>query len=134
VSPTLIQNIITNTSFKNKSGWTGTTKTANGKFATVENVYGRFKEGTFVPAIEELSNINENYDGLPYMKLVFADGNSVVMNSGPYDNRSSIGNIEEGEKWYLKIEALNSKGEIITKGLSASLGEYIYDPTGKYYK
>lgn len=134
VSPILIQNIISNTSFKNTSGWTGSAKTANAKQATVENVFGRFDSGKFIDAIDELSNVGTNKHKA-YLRITFgSNSNAAVINSGPYDNRTSIKNMEVGDKWLLKIKALNSTGGNLTTRLTATLGEYVYEPNGDYYK
>ena len=55
-----------------------------------------------------------------------------MLNSGPRDNRLSIGRIEDGEEWALIYEAYDKAERPIS--LNFDLGEYIYIPQrdGKY--
>ena len=65
VSSTLIQNYISNTQFKNTSGWTGT-RFISGTPAKVENVTGRFSDSGFVNVIDEVANISKyTYSHIP---------------------------------------------------------------------
>ena len=124
VSSTLIQNYISNTQFKNTSGWTGT-RFISGTPAKVESVTGRFSDSGFVNVIDEVANMSK-YTYSAYMKLTIGGANSLVLNSGPRDNRLSIGRIEDGEEWALIYEAYDKTGRLIS--LNFDLGEYIYIP------
>ena len=122
VSPTLVQNYISNTQFKNTSGWTGTRFIA-GAQAKVENVIGRFYGSDFINVLDEVDKMSGNTYSA-YMKLSFGEANSLVLNSGPRDNRTSIGRIEDGEEWALVYKAYDKSGNSVT--LNFDLAEYIY--------
>ena len=124
VSSTLTQNYISNTQFKDTSGWTGT-RFISGTPAKVESVTGRFSDSGFVNVIDEVANMSK-YTYSAYMKLTIGGANSLVLNSGPRDNRLSIGRIEDGEEWALIYEAYDKTGKPIS--LNFDLGEYIYIP------
>lgn len=132
-SPALTQNMISNSTFESTSGWTGTKKEVSGEKAKVEAVYGYFDDtNKFVSAIEDLQEGKfdpksaENPDGKDYkayLKLEFKGINSTVINSGPFDNRTLIGNMVAGDEWALW-------SEVIGPGiLNFTLGEYKYSST-----
>lgn len=135
ISPELVQNIITNTDFKVSSGWTGTHfSTKNSKKASTKAVYGRFKDGEFISAITDLSD-NATYEQeytnhLAYMRLEMPK-NTYVVNSGPFDNRVSIGQMEVGSQWALAIKNHNGAN---LPNVEYSLGEYEYDDATDGYK
>ena len=136
ISPELVQNIMTNTDFKVNSGWTGTHFSTKGsEKATTEAVYGRFdNSGKFISAIDDLT-AGDVYDSQytnhrAYMKLVMPAGTYVV-NSGPYDNRASIGQMEIGSEWAL---AIKNRTENDLSNLEYELGEYEYDASTNGYK
>jgi hypothetical protein len=124
--------MISNSTFESISGWTGTKKDASGEKAKVEAVYGYFDGSTFTNAIDELKNgtfnpkSEDNPKGNDYkafLKFIFNDTNSTVINSGPFDNRTLIDNMVAGDEW-----ALWSK--VIGPGaLNFTLGEYKYFST-----
>ena len=132
-SPALITNIISGASFESASGWTGTRQTADSKKATVENVYGYFdSNGLFVNALEEIvtKGPQNSNQWKAYLKLTFPEPGSLVINSGPYDNRSLIHNMDLGGSWALKVRtAKGDAGELICR-----LGEYKYDPSDDIYE
>lgn len=134
VSPILQTNLVTNTQFRSTNGWTGTyIDTGNSTSqATVSNVYGRF-DGKFISSLEDLSNgiTNKTDEYKPYMKLSFVDGDSLVLNDGPYDNKAIIGNMEIGTQWALHVKYLNNSGGS-GSGLSFAIKEYEYDSAGGY--
>jgi hypothetical protein len=77
-------------------------------------VYGRFNESKFVSAFEELNAGNfSNNTYNTYLKITIPSSNSMVINSGPYDNRFSIGNIVAGDKYALKYELLAENGSAV---------------------
>lgn len=133
-SPAFTQNMISNSSFDSTSGWTGTYIGEGTNKATVENVYGRFVGAEFVDSIDDLqdgsfeSNI-DNYKA--YLKITFPDDKARVINSGPYDNRILIGNINPNEKWALRFSCA---GQNELNGSNFSLGEYKYDSTSGGYE
>ena len=132
-SPALKQNLVSNTLFESTSGWTGTTL-GGGKKAIVTNVCGRFDGNNFISSLEDLesgkfqSNI-KNYK--TYLKMEFPSANSVVINSGPYDHRTLLNNIVEGDKF-----ALFSKYGFLSdssKKPTISVGEYKYQTSSDSY-
>lgn len=131
-SPALTQNMISNSTFESTSGWTGTKNDGSGEKAKVEAVYGYFNDSTFTNAIDELKNgtfnpkSEDNPNGNDYktfLKFVFNDTNSTVINSGPFDNRTLIGNMVAGDEWALWSKVIGSGV------LNFTLGEYKYSST-----
>lgn len=135
-------NLVENTEFSNTSGWTNTYKSGGtgADKAVIENVYGKFIDNSFVSTtdvlagtvtgktFEEFLNDSEN-KCVPYLKVELKTKNSLVINSGPYHNRTLIGNMPVGSKWALRAEYLT--------GSDASLGfdidEYTYNTTKGHY-
>ena len=126
-SPALTTNVITNSEFKGNTGWTGTylgfTPYAKNKYgAVVKSTYGRFVDDKFQTAEEALKSgefVSENFSA--YMKLTFPlDGiideqnKTYVINSGFYDNRTQIVNINPNEEWILELTAFNAAGIPLT--------------------
>lgn len=139
VSPVLMTNLISNTEFKNTSGWKGVAygnleegqeKPKSEDKPSVENVYGTI-EGTFVPAMDDLSagQLKDPDEYAAYMKLTFPETDNTtgyvpaVINSGPYDNRTLIGKITEGDEWALYVEGRTTKD---LADLSFTLEESLY--------
>ena len=147
-------NLITNTEFSNTSGWTATYN-ANGNIsdkAVVENVYGKFIGDQFVSIVDILAgtaNIEKTFEEFlndtsnkcaPYMKIQLKTSNSLVINSGPYDNRTIIENMPVGSKWAFRAECFSSTGDPIdlsstddSVDLEFSIDEYTYDTATGYY-
>lgn len=133
-SPAFTQNMISNSSFDSTSGWTGTHNGEGTNKATVENVYGRFVENDFVDSIADLQNgsFEDNINNYKaYLKITFPNDKARVINSGPYDNRILIGNIDPNEKWALRFSCA---GQNELNGSNFLLGEYKYDPASGGYK
>lgn len=135
-SPTLIQNIVTNSRFDSTSGWIGTRLAKNGDKAQIRNVYGYFNGmGVFVNSADEMLKgrpFNPNNPDLAaYLEITLWE-DSLVLNSGPYDNRIAIGNMEQGSEWQLNHNITfggNGAGNF-----TVNIGEYIYDSTMDGYK
>lgn len=141
-SPALTQNIVSNSQFDSTSGWVGACfKPENGEVntdnkAVVESVFGRFEENEFINCIDELSNGTFDLEGASknnknYLKVTFKGSDSVLINSGPFDNRTMIGNMEKGDLWAYRSKWLSSTGEDVDC-IITSLGEYEYNPNGAY--
>lgn len=127
-SPALIQNLVSGSTFESTSGWTGT-KLGGTEKATVENVFGYFDRGNFISAESQItSGIFDASKNKAFMKLAFAGNSSAVVNSGPWDNRTIIENMEVGSEW-----GLIAKGTDVD-ALVFSLGEYAYDSKSDGYK
>jgi hypothetical protein len=60
----------------------------------------------------------------------------VVINSGPYDNRTLIANIFANELWAIRYKARNKNaGYSSASDLTVDIGEYVYDVgSGAYLK
>lgn len=106
ISPVLLQNFVTNSDIEGTSGWIGGTTSSTGKRTEVEAVFGRFDRtaGKFVSATEDMLNgtfstnlADKAYKS--YLKVTFYDASGILLNSGPYDFRTSIGNITKDDKW-----------------------------------
>lgn len=125
VSPALVQNVISNTTFKNTSGWIGTRKKGGG-LAKVENVVGNFSQGKFNELISNFSTMLE--EGISsYMKLTFENSLSFVLNSGPRDSRNLFAETYVGDEWGVVCEALGANGQPIDLNFSIAEYEYIAD-------
>jgi hypothetical protein len=123
-SPLFMQNYATNTSFETTGGWIGTYlgETPENR-TTIEVVHGRFEGKKFITSLSELGtpkfedNLSKGaYKG--YLKVTYGD-NGILLNSGPYDNRTLLApksntdneqGMTEGSEWYLKVTALDSEG------------------------
>lgn len=160
ISPTLLQNCITNYNFKTDSGWTATqsTKISSNTKPSAESVYGRFITKTStegdVPTITTFfKSIVEDYiDGTyadtnpykTYLKMSFKDSNQFVLNSGIRDNRTTIGNMPEGEEWVLDYRIVDEHGNLVLaeqetaggkteKVFEFNLKEFIYNKSSGAY-
>jgi hypothetical protein len=138
-------NLVTNTEFSNTSGWTATYNAGGSSSdkAVVENVYGKFINNKFVSTMDVLAGTadvkqtfteflnNTTNKCTPYMKIELKTGNSLVINSGPYDNRTIIKNMSVGSKWAFRAEYFSSTGG--STNLEFSIDEYTYDTTAGHY-
>ena len=148
VSPILMTNLISNTEFKNTSGWKGVGYTSESTLSKkptaenkpiVENVYGRFNGNSFISAMTDLTNgqFSDEQTYEAYMKLDFSQIEAlsgvtpIVINSGPFDNRTLINKIVKGDEWALYVE--NREGKWPT-GLTFTLEEVKYDSDTGCYK
>lgn len=148
-SPLLIQNIITGSQFKSSSGWTGTyvlnepytdkediEKIKKSQKAEVNAIQARI-DGAFITSTEDLKNGSfASQDYTPFMKFTIPSpkddeeqlleyGNYAIINSGPYDNRKNIGNMQVGDEYILTYSGINEVGSNLDN-LNFLLGEYIY--------
>jgi hypothetical protein len=64
-----------------------------------------------------------------YLKAVFYNDNGILINSGPYDFRTSIGNITKDDTWGYHCSILNEEGTPVTSGLTTSIEEINYNST-----
>lgn len=148
ISPTLMTNLISNTEFKNTSGWKGVGYTSERTLSkkpeaknkpVVENVYGRFNGNNFISAMTDLTNglFSDKQTYEAYMKLDFSQAATlsgvtpIVINSGPFDNRTLINKIVKGDEWALYVQ--DREGNWPT-GLTFTLEEVKYDSGTGCYK
>ena len=153
ISPVLVQDIISNADFKSSTGWTGTSGWVGTYYGMlnnqketygvkVESVLGDFqtKNGTkeFHSITDDLSNnsydAKKNYTS--YLKIQVpgktASTTPILINTGFYDNRTSIKNVEFGETWILKANIVGSDGTL-SSGFRYQLAEVDYETdNGKY--
>ena len=153
ISPVLVQNVISNADFKTSvnqagtSGWVGTYHgTLNNQKETygvkVESVLGEFQTNggktEFHSITDDFSDYsydaNKNYT--PYLKIQVpkktASTTPILINTGFYDNRALIKNVEYGETWILKANILGSDGTL-SSGFRYQLAEVDYETdNGKY--
>ena len=138
-SPIFTTNLVSNTEFENTSGWVGTYTndgTGNDR-ATIENVYGKFvtinEQKKFVTVTQVLTgekNTGETLEEFlagcsPYMKIELKSSKSLVINSGPYDNRTLIGKMPVGSKWAFRAMCVDEENE--TADLNFDFGNYVYN-------
>lgn len=143
-SPTVVKNIITNTRFDSTAGWTGTKNTADATAATVRNVYGYFGNKDNDPTTVFIDSAEEILEGTfdpdrkdlcAYLEITFGDEYSLILNSGPTDNRITIENMDKGSQWLSEVEIYNKNGQLINDNIiTIEMGEYEYDPNDDYYE
>jgi hypothetical protein len=82
-------------------------------------------KGTF-----ESNKLNSGEDGYEnYLKITFANSDSIVINSGPYDNRNLLDNFKD--EWCLEYECLNENKQSVD--LQIELRECKYDSVSYGY-
>ena len=138
VSPTLVQNYITNYDFKKTSGWTPTqtTKVSSNTKPTVESFYGRYVDGEFRSIVDDYlkgtySDLN-NYTS--YLKMEFKQANQFVLNSGIRDNRTTISNMPEGEEWVFDYKIVDVNNNDVSENFTYRLAEFVYDKESGNYR
>lgn len=144
--PVFTTNLVSNTEFENTSGWIGTyfnadtDSTAVNDKAVVANVYGQFTNGTFVNCVDYMRGSNIQPDDFssflngckPYLKITLKGENSAVINSGPYDNRTLIGNMSVGKKYAFRAVYTKAKNDL--SDLSFNISEYVYNTNNGGYE
>lgn len=137
VSPTLVQNCITNYNFKSNSGWTATqtTKVASDIKPSTEGVYGRFVDDTFKSIVDDYFDGTYSDTNIykSYMKLEFKADNQFVLNSGIRDNRSMIKNMPVGEEWVLDYKIVDKNNVDVTSQFGVEIKEFIYNKDSGAY-
>lgn len=108
-SPNLIQNLITNTDFKQTTGWTGQYyseadgdgKPINGN--TIKQNGVKIEAKTTPDILTELANgsYSPEKEYIPYLYSEFPGSSGVLINSGIYDNRKKIENFSSGQQFVL---------------------------------
>jgi hypothetical protein len=138
ISPTLIQNYVTNYNFKGNSGWTATQnfEISSDTKPSTEGVYGRFIEDEGFRSVVDDYLKGEYSDNNPYksyMKLEFKQVGQFVLNSGIKDNRTSIKNMPKNEEWVLDYKIVNSSNEPVNN-IEFSFKEFVYDKESGGYR
>ena len=150
VAPNIVQNYITNSTFTNTSGWTGTYIFNQSDYANKKSEYGATCLALTDPDIfEQLGTITDfsSLQCTPYLQLKFAgraasevEGyvpfRSSVVNSSFYDNRKKIKNFYPGQKFILLYKCqgdnIDFEVEVGEKFYSVESGGYIdYKTTDK---
>lgn len=141
-APVLIKNLITNTDFKSTTGWTGqylTTLGPDGKPVNgnkVKDLGATRDVATNPDMLESLisGNYDENQEYTPYLKASFKSANSILINSGPYDNRKSIENFSPNQRFVLAWRCLTStQSQEFLDDFDIKLVEYSYSVDGNCY-
>ena len=136
VTPNLIQNLVTNSTFKTVDGWRGTRWYAElGPGGIVdenkEKPYATVEAKTSPDLIEALKKgeFNEATVYEPYLHIKFNHDNHCVVNSGFYDNRKIIKNLAPQQKFVLFYKELdNSEAPFQVK-----IGAVSYDIASNSY-
>ena len=114
VSPTLIQNVISDPDFEREGAWTAA-RFSNEEGTvrpTIVPSYGWFDENGFNKAIDNISSI-EGKNLSNYLELNFESTGAAVINFGPRDYRTTIKHIEPDEEWILAVKYSDTKGNPI---------------------
>ena len=136
-------NLVENTEFSNTSGWTGTYNSSGDSKdkAVIENVYGKFIGSSFVSIANVLAgtaNIGQTFEEflndstnkcVPYLKAELKSNKSLVINSGPYHNRTTIGYMPVGSKWAFRADYLADSNNTLV----FDIDEYVYNPANGHY-
>lgn len=135
-APNLISNWVTNpNSFKSVAGWNTATSYkeaeaygAKGELLnqalntnTNTTLINDLKSGTFIPT-------NEYNACLIYNSPNEHSNASLIVNTGFYDNRTSIKNLENGTNYVFRLKA-----DSLPSGFTARVGVYPYEVEGRYY-
>ena len=102
ITPNLISNLITNNTFKSTTGWTGSYSggAANqGADLNAEVISSTLPRDLLTDMKE--GNYDRNLIYTPCLRIKLKDSTSVVVNSGPYDNRTLIKEYSAGQKFVL---------------------------------
>jgi hypothetical protein len=109
--------------------------------ASIEVAYGHFSEiGGFISSREELGSDSFEYNlendvYKSYLKVTLSNENSLLLNNGPFDNRSIIApknstendiGMTVGSKWFLQLQAFDANGDS-SNSLNCSISEYVYN-------
>ena len=160
VTPNLIQNLITNHTFKSTSGWTGSYFGNSGSAnqgaknnAIVEAIaLGSDKQTTLLDSFLNGNFGTDTSTFLPCLRVKFQTSSSVLINSGFYDNRNLIKNLAPGQKFVLFYKEAHDKkfnakigisDYSVKEGCYSSMSkifidfgespEYTYKLAGEYY-
>ena len=143
-SPILINNTITGPEFDSTTGWKIAQFGAEVEKIKIEPVQGRFPtSGGFVSSQEELKTgaFSTSNKYAHYLKLTLPKNNNkdnvVVLNTGIYDNRTTIENFEVGDIWALRCDYRIGNTEYSYPGtgpLVFDLSEYTYLTKQGYYQ
>lgn len=111
VSPEFVINCITNPKFESTSGWIAG-KESGTKLPSVENVLGQFVEEKstkkFLSFAESLGSKTVEISGLTnYLKVVFDNSEQYLFNTGPTDNKSTIGYLGVGDVWAFQLKVVD---------------------------
>ena len=128
ITPNLISNLITNNTFKSTTGWTGSY--SGGEANQGADLNAEIKSSTLPRDL--LTDMKEgNYDPdltyTPCLRIKLKDSTSIVVNSGPYDNRTSIKEYSAGQKFVLFYK------ETTGADFTAKIGARNYSPESGQY-
>ena len=147
-SPIIIENFITNDEFNGTSGWNGTFDALNSTLrdpAKIEVAYGKFEQKTlpsgasltgFESVVHKLEHGTFDPDAKypSYLKIVFPEQESVVLNSGFDDKSYKLKEgVAQGEEWQFDITIVDSRNNDCTNHFLFSLNKVEYDPSSLGY-
>lgn len=138
ISPLLLQNFATNSKAESTAGWTGATSQKQTPKAKIEMVYGRFASNSFVSAqsdlLEGTFDLNKS-SYKSYIKCTLNHSKNLIINSGPFDHRTIIGNITPDDEWAFSYTLLDSTGNTpsVSSMLSGTISEINYNSTDECY-
>lgn len=105
ITPNLIQNLITNTKFKSTDGWKGSYSCDNS--TETNNKGSDYNAKVEVSTNPDMKNAILNGDFnlstlyTPYLRMTFPQASSCVVNTGFFDNRKIIKNLQALQKFVL---------------------------------
>lgn len=133
ITPNLIQNLVTNNTFKSTNGWTGSyfgyqeiANKGSEYNAIVESVAVTPAGRTLIEAFQSGNFATDTSTYTPCLRVKFPKEQSVLINSGFYDNRNLIKNLAPKQKFVLLYK---HKGGSFT----ASVGVSEYEVKTGYY-
>ena len=131
LTPNLIDNYVTNNTFKSTSGWTGAyvggPANKGAEYNAVITATALSPSGSELLEDMKSGSYNAEDTYTPCLKIKMPQNNSLVVNSGFYDNRTKIKNVAAGEKYVLFFKENTGKRFVVQIGerkyLTAS-GQY----------
>lgn len=130
-APVFLYNWVSNaTDYKSTSGWEAATSSSGSAVGKVTNVAIRHANNQIYTLIDDLKG--GNYSGQTYtsaLKYEKATNNDILVNTGFYDNRVSIGTITNNDKFVVRFQLESA----LPNGLTLRLGDYDYDAEHHYY-
>ena len=130
VAPNFIQNCVTNaSSFKSTAGWNTAIATGSSGIRgdlTVEAI--RSDDNTHTTLMSDIKTgaIGDGHTYIPLLKYTNSSS-GLIVNSGFYDNRLSINNLENGVQYMFKYRTSNNNA------IRIRVGQYPYDTSNHAY-
>lgn len=136
IAPNIIQNFITNNTFKSTTGWTGSyaiiTKTDPENYINKQSTLGtKCSVGTTPNLLDELvgGQFDQNKKYKPFLSAQYVPSEAtegLLVNSSFYDQRKHFKKFSKGEKYVLLYRLTNSN-HLSSMPFTAKVGERIYN-------